>query len=100
MVSEVSSLALKRSDNHHPETLATLWSVMHSSERPKFWGKRRYDGFGIGGEVPHRNELEPFLGRQEVKENWVLGCRSVVEDLQCSEFESQYSKTNKKNMYS
>lgn len=52
---------------------------MHTSGRPKFWGKKRYGGFEIGGEVPHRSELEPFLGRQEVKENWVLGCRSVVD---------------------
>lgn len=27
------------------------------------------------------------------------GYRSVVEDLQCSEFESQYSKTNKQKKY-
>lgn len=52
---------------------------MPTSVRPKFWEKKGYGGFEIGGEVPYRSELEPFLGRQEVKENWVLGCRSEVD---------------------
>lgn len=42
---------------------APNWSPV----KPRVWGREGYGGFEIGGEVRHRSELEPFLGRQEVK---------------------------------